>query len=86
MAVDAIGVRLARLEGGYEQSTARLAVIEQRLSQLDARIGDVSDQLNVRIDGLRTELLQRMDPRFYWILSLLVISILIPIFLRLLNL
>ena len=104
MSTTPLEIRIAHLEGAYEQVTARLGAIEERLGSLEAkfenRIGRVEDRLgrmedrfarlddkiDIRIDSLRAELLLRMDRQFYWILSLIVLSILVPIFLRLLSL
>lgn len=78
MATSPMEIRMAHLEGAYEQINTRLAGIEERLGRLE-------DKIESRVDGLRSELLSRMDRQFYWILSLVVVSILVPIFLRLLN-
>jgi hypothetical protein len=71
MAVDALEVRIARLEGAYEQMDKRLATIEVDIRELR---GDVQ--------AVRTELLSRMDRQFFWIIGLLIVSILLPIALR----
>jgi tetrahydromethanopterin S-methyltransferase subunit G len=103
MASSPLEVRMAHLEGAYEQINARLGGIEARLGRLEDRVGSLESRveerfsrLEARLDGkvgrleergdfTRTELLSRMDRQFYWILTLVVISILVPIFLRLLN-
>ncbi len=103
MASSPLEVRMAHLEGAYEQITARLGGIETRLGRLEDRVGSLESRveerfswLEARLDGkigrlqersdfTRTELLSRMDRQFYWILTLVVLSILVPIFLRLLN-
>ena len=72
MAADALEVRIAHLEGAYEQIDRRLGAIE----------GDVRELRN-SIASLRSELLARMDHQFFWVLGLLIASILIPIALRL---
>ncbi len=41
MAADSLDVRMARLEGAYEQINRRLAVIEERLGDLDRKIDRV---------------------------------------------
>ncbi|MDR7522978.1 MAG: hypothetical protein QN168_10985 [Armatimonadota bacterium] len=90
MAVNPLEVRMAHLEGAYEQISERLGSIEARLDHLDARLSSridgVESRLTGRIDqqigGLGRELVSRMDRQFYWILTLVVIAILVPIFLR----
>jgi hypothetical protein len=72
MAADALEVRIAHLEGAYEQIDRRLGAIE----------GDVRELRN-SIASLRSGLRARMDHHFFWVLGLLIASILIPIALRL---
>ncbi|MGH2372339.1 MAG: hypothetical protein ACRDIC_02520 [bacterium] len=80
---------MAHLEGAYEQITARLGGIEARLGRLEDnlndKIGGLGSELRGELAGLRGELIARMDRQFYWILSLIVVSILVPLFLRLFN-
>jgi len=71
MTADALEVRIAHLEGAYEQIDKRLGAIE----------GGVRELRN-SIASLRSELLARMDHQFFWVLGLLIASILIPIALR----
>ncbi len=92
MSTSPLEIRMAHLEGAYEQINARLGAIEERLGRLEDRFGRLEDRfirfddkLDVRIDSLRSELLVRMDRQFYWILSLVVLAILVPILLRLLS-
>jgi chromosome segregation ATPase len=54
MAADALEVRIAHLEGAYEQIDKRLGAIE----------GDVRE-LRSSIASLRSELLARMDHQFF---------------------
>jgi len=67
MAADALEIRIARLEGAYEQ-------IDKRLGSIESDIRD----LRTEIHGLAA----RMDRQFFWVLGLLVISIILPIALR----
>jgi len=92
MSTSPLEIRMAHLEGAYEQVNARLGAIEERLGRLEDRMGRLEDRfirfddkLDARIDSLRSELLVRMDRQFYWILSLVVLAILVPIFLRLMS-
>lgn len=82
MAAESIEVRMARLEGSYEQVTERLGAIEARLdgmeNRLDARMGGVE----LRIGRLE----DKVDRQFYWLVGLIVISTLVPIGLRFLPL
>ncbi len=74
MAANASDVRIARLEGAYEQADRRLAVIE-----VDMR------DLRAEVRNLQTTLIGRMDRQFFWTLGLLIVSILVPLALRVLR-
>ena len=94
MAAEALEVRMAHLEGAYEQIDRRLGAVEGRIAALDRKVDGgfagldrkVDDGLahvRTEIQSVRGELLGRMDRQFFWILGLLIISILVPIALRL---
>ena len=85
MSTSPLEIRMARIEGAFEQINARLGAIEERLGRLEDRFTRFDDKLDARIDSLRSELLIRMDRQFYWMLSLIVLAILVPIFLRLMS-
>jgi hypothetical protein len=86
MALNPIEVRLAHLEGAYEQINHRLGAIEGRLGSIDSRMESRFASVDVRLERLEDKLLSRMDRQFYWILTLIVLSILVLISLRVLNL
>ena len=68
MAAEPTEIRMARLEGAYEQITARLGGVEREVAALRV---DVGSQF--------AELRRRMDAQFYWLLTLVLGSILIPV-------
>jgi hypothetical protein len=68
MAAEPMDIRMARLEGAYEQITARLAGVEREVSALRS---DVAGQF--------AEQRRRMDTQFYWLLTLVLGSILVPV-------
>ncbi len=78
MAADALDVRIAHLEGAYEQIDRRLGSVEGQMQGLRVEMNALRDELRSEMRGLRTELLARMDRQFFWILGLLIISILSP--------
>ncbi|MGH2452446.1 MAG: hypothetical protein ACRDF5_01615 [bacterium] len=86
MAVNPIEVRLAHLEGAFEQINHRLGAIEGRLDSIDSRMESRFAAVDARLERLEDRLVSRMDRQFYWILTLVVLSILVPISLRVLNL
>ena len=59
---------MARLEGAYQQINERLGLLEQRLT---------SEIASLRLDF--TELRRRINTQFYWLLTFVLGSILIPI-------
>jgi hypothetical protein len=83
MAADALEVRMAHLEGAYEQIDRRLGTVEGRIAALDRKVDEGFTQVRTEIQSVRGELLGRMDGQFFWILGLLIFSILVPIALRL---
>src|SRR3990170_4088507 len=54
MAIEALEIRMARLEGGYEQINERLGGIEQRLGSFEQRF-------TAEITSLRSEMASRAD-------------------------
>jgi signal transduction histidine kinase len=78
MAADALEVRIAHLEGAYEQ-------IDRRLRSIEGDVRELRGDLRNSIASLRSELLARMDHQFFWVLGLLIASILVPIAVRLFD-
>src|SRR3990170_4052747 len=92
MAIEALEVRMARLEGGYEQINERLGAIEQRLASFEQRftseITSLRSEMASRSDvaSLRSEmraadadLRKQMNAQFFWLLTFILGSILVPI-------
>lgn len=90
MATSSLEVRMARLEGAYEQVNERLTVIEQRLGRMEGKFDEKFDGLAAKIEGLRRDLEARIDAKTdglrrdmnrqsFWILTLILISILLPL-------
>jgi chaperonin cofactor prefoldin len=65
MAAESLEVRMARLEGAYEQIDKRLGSIEERLGRLEARVDQLDSRINGRLDALAAE----MRRQFYWTLA-----------------
>lgn len=90
MATDALEIRMARLEGAYAQINERLASLETRLV---AEISGLRAEMREEINGVRSEirgeigtvrgeiadLRRHVTTQFYWMLTLILGSILIPI-------
>lgn len=89
MSAQALEIRMAHLEGAYEQINHRLGNVEQRLGSLESRMDAGFAQVDNRfaqvdarfaqIDQRFGRIEQRMDQSFMWLLGLLVVSILLPI-------
>lgn len=78
-------IRLAHLEGAYEQVSARLGGIEGRLGRVEAKIDEQRSELTAKIDDQRSELAAKIDrlrsdqnSQFRWVIGLIVVSILLP--------
>ncbi len=74
MAAEAIEIRMARLEGAYEQ-------VDKRMGSIEAAVRDLRTQMRGEFASLRAEMRQQ----FYWVIGLIVVTILVPIGLRFLN-
>ena len=66
---DTLEVRIAHLEGAYEQ-------IDKRLASVEARLGSLETEMRREIGTLRTELQSRMDNHFRWILGFQIATLL----------
>ena len=78
---DTLGVRIAHLEGAYEQVDKRLGAVESILSQLRSEINQLRTELMARIDAQTG----RMDSQFHWLLGMIFtswITLLLAIFFR----
>jgi hypothetical protein len=79
MAVDAWELRTARLEGAYEQVERRLGTVAGRLAALERKVDLGLAELRGEIKAMTIELISKMDRQFYWLLGVLVVSILLPL-------
>lgn len=79
MATDALEIRMARLEGAYEQINVRLGSLEREVAALRAEfkteIVGLRSDLNSTADRMR----RQMQTQFYWTLTFILGAILIPI-------
>ena len=67
MATEQLEIRMASLEGAYQQINERLGLLEQRLT---------SEIASLRLNF--TELRRQINTQFYWLLTFILGSILIP--------
>jgi len=73
MAIDSLDIRMARLEGGYAQVNERLGALEDRLTSLVGEMGALRTEFRTELNELR----RQMTTQFYWVLTLVLGSILI---------
>lgn len=101
MAIDALDIRMARLEGAFAQINERLGSLENRLvaeisglkTEMSSEIGGLRAEMRSEITGLRVEmrseiaglradhaeLRRQMTTQFYWMLTFILGSILVPL-------
>jgi hypothetical protein len=53
MTADALGIRMAHLEGAYEQIDKRLGSLEGQIQGLQATVNDLRNHVDGSINGLR---------------------------------
>jgi uncharacterized coiled-coil protein SlyX len=92
MAMESVDVRLARLEGGYQQIDRRLGSIEDRLGRLETKVDAQGHALGARIDALAADLRREMAAtharidavggRVYTLLYGIIVAVLVPILIR----
>lgn len=75
MAAEALDIRMARLEDAYVQINERLGALEQRLT---TEIGGVRGEIGA-VRAEVADMRKQMVSQFYWLLSLVLGSILIPL-------
>lgn len=101
MAADALDIRMARLEGAYQQINERLGGIDGGLASIRSEISALRTEgksdfagLRSEISALRTEtkgdlaaarseisdLRKQTATQFYWLLTFVLGSVLIPLF------
>jgi archaellum component FlaC len=68
MSTGTIDGRLAHLEGAYDQISDRLNGMDRRLEGLDEQVR-----------ALRDTLVARMDRQFFWLMGIMLLSIVLPL-------
>jgi tetrahydromethanopterin S-methyltransferase subunit G len=83
-----LGIRIAHLEGAYEQVAARLNGIDRRLEGIEQKIDAQVGGLRQETGSLRQEMnarFGRVDHKFMWVMGIGVTSwatILLEVFLK----
>lgn len=82
MAADALDIRMARLEGAYEQINERLGAIDQRLTSEISGVRSEIVSLRSEVGSVRletAELRKQTLTQFYWLLTFILGSIIVPL-------
>ena len=92
MSASPLEVRIAHIEGGFEQIGHRLGALEQRMSNVERKIDDFKDSILATMEGrfglidqrfaLVDERFAQMDQKFNWIFGLILVSIVTPLIAR----
>jgi hypothetical protein len=85
VAADPLQIRIAHLEGSYEQIDKRMGALEGHMRDMNVEISATRTDLRSEISGARTELfaeIRRVGARIDTVLYGVVVAILVPIFLR----
>jgi len=83
---ESLDIRMARLEGAYEQINERLAELRGDVQSIRSLITGLAETLRTEITAgdaaLRAEMgemRRQISAQFYWVLTLVLGSILIPL-------
>ena len=90
MTSETVEMRMAKLEHGCERIDERLGLIERRLTAIEPRLASgvtsLRYELMSALDALRTDvrtgdagLCRQVSAQFYWLLAVVVGSILVPL-------
>ena len=82
MSAQPLEIRMAHLEGAYEQVSQRLSGIESRLTGFEQRVEQRFGQLDERLDRRFEALSEEIDQRSLWLMGLVLISIILPVAMR----
>ncbi len=63
MAADALAVRIAHLEGAYEQIDKRLGSLDGRVASLERKVDDGFDRVG-----------QKLDTTFRWVIGVILVN------------
>jgi tetrahydromethanopterin S-methyltransferase subunit G len=96
MTADTLEVRIAHLEGAYEQVDKRLGSIESRMTSLERKVDDgfahlrtdlhrIEQKLDGKIDRIEQKLDGKIDATFRWVIGIILVNwvtLMLAIFLR----
>ena len=83
--MDAFAVRMARLEGAYEQIDQRLGSVEARMASLERKVDEGFARLRQDLTQAIDRVGQKLDATFRWVIGIVLvnsITLMLAIFLR----
>ena len=70
MAADALEIRIAHLQGAYEQIDKRMGSLDTRMGSLEGRMTSLGDKVDNGLSQVRTEI----HTNFRWVVSIIFIN------------
>jgi predicted nucleic acid-binding Zn-ribbon protein len=77
MAADTLDVRMARLEGAYEQINTRLGTLHDDIQQIREEIRGIRAEIRGDIQDIRGELRGlngKLDTTFRWVIGIVLVN------------
>jgi tetrahydromethanopterin S-methyltransferase subunit G len=74
MGADALEIRIARLEGAYEQIDKRLGSVEARMASLERKVDEGFARLRQDLTQAIDRVGQKLDATFRWVIGIVLIN------------
>jgi tetrahydromethanopterin S-methyltransferase subunit G len=74
MATDALAVRIAHLEGAYEQIDKRLGSLDGRTASLERKVDEGFTQLRHELSQRIDRVAEKLDITFRWVIGIILIN------------
>ena len=74
MAADALEVRIAHLEGAYEQIDKRLGSLEGRMASLERKVDEGFAHLRRDLTQAIDRVGQKLDATFRWVIGIVLVN------------
>ena len=70
MAADALEIRIAHLQGAYEQIDKRMGSLDTRMGSLEGRMTSLERKVDNGLSGVRTEI----HTTFQWVVGIVLVN------------
>ena len=74
MAADALEIRVAHLEGAYEQIDKRLGSLEGRMASLERKVDEGFAHLRRDLTQAIDRVGQKLDATFRWVIGIILVN------------